>query len=206
MSTHIKVLADGSFGRAVGQRMGGAGALRAFLDAPEAGWDFIAVALTHKRIDAMRALSDWCHANGTPWAVAFMADSYLYCGPVFAPRQRDGMACFDCFYKRDLSHLGPAREIEREAAIDDHFNRHAESEVAGFSAGAVGMAAAFLKGAAAGAHGGGKLRRINLLSGEVEDTEVLGIHHCARCAPARDACAVQADFARFSNELRSLLA
>ena len=46
-----------------------------------------------------------------------------------------------------------------------------------------GWAVAVLRGAARGDNASGRLRRVNLLEGIVDDTEVFGIHHCPRCSP-----------------------
>jgi bacteriocin biosynthesis cyclodehydratase domain-containing protein len=201
----MKLLINGSFGNAVGKRLGNASQLLDFIAAPAQDAQFIAVALTHKRLDALRALDDWCFENKRPWALAFLADAYLYCGPVFMPGQNQGMGCFECFYKRDLTHLEHAREPRREIAIDDFFNRHMEIEVGGFTAGAVGMAAAFLKGAANGDIESGRLRRINLVDGTIEDTEVLSTHHCPRCSSYCGSEARDKAYAAFTQELNGLL-
>lgn len=177
------VLTDGSFGDAVGQALGASAALSEFFVAPPDNHDFIGVAMTHKRLGDLRALDDWCRKHGKRWACVFLADRYLYCGPHFDPTRQDAMACFQCFYQRDLTHLEHGRDPKREIAIDEFFDLHPEEEVGGFTPGTVGMAVAFLRGAARGDIASGRLRRVNLLEGIVDDTEVFGIHHCPRCSP-----------------------
>lgn len=199
-----QLLTDGSFGAAVGQRIGAARDLSGFLQEPDSSASFYLLALSNKRMDALHHFDEWCRAHGKPWALAFLADRYLYCGPVFKPAA-DGMACFSCFYKRDLTHLELTRDPARELAIDDYFNRYAGEELVGFTAGTVGMAAAFLTRAASGALPAGKLRRVDLLDGGVEDTEVFAIHQCPICSNVAPEHHVESAYATLANAIKELL-
>jgi hypothetical protein len=200
-----QLLTDGSFGAAVGQRVGAARDLSCFIREPDDSASFYLLALSNKRMDVLNQFDEWCHAHGKPWALAFLADKYLYCGPVFKPDAADGMACFSCFYKRDLTHLELTRDPARELVIDDYFNRHADEELVGFTAGTVGMAAAFLTRAASGALEAGKLRRVDLLDGGVEDTEVFAIHQCPRCSTVTPEHQVESSYATLANAIKDLL-
>jgi bacteriocin biosynthesis cyclodehydratase domain-containing protein len=191
MDDNMLILHEGRFGSAVAQRLGGAGrhdALQDFVDRlPEAGDAqarprFIACALTHKRVSLLKALDTWCAAREVPWALCFLADKYLYCGPHIVPGNTVSAGCFHCFYKRDLTHLLAPREPSRELALDHHFDHHPGTEIPGFTAGTVHMAAAFLSQALEGGLRAGQLRCVNLIDGSMEDTMVLSTHNCPHCS------------------------
>lgn len=205
MTNTFQLLTDGSFGAAVADRFGASRDLSSFLLDPDDSASFYLVALTHKRTDALKEFDAWCHANGKGWAMAFVADKFLYCGPTFASEPSPGIGCFDCFYKRDLTHLELTRDPAREIVIDAYFNRNRDDEIPGFTAGTVGMAAAFLKRASAGGFKAGTIRRVDLLDGQVEDTEVLAIHRCPRCSTVAAQDYVETNYAMLANEIKALL-
>jgi len=192
MDDDLLILHEGPFGGAVAQRLGsGMGrheALQHFVDRLPAIGDaqaqprFIACALTHKRVSLLKALDQWCAARELPWALCFLADKYLYCGPHIVPGNAVSAGCFQCFYKRDLTHLLAPREPSRELALDHHFDRHPDAAIPGYTAGSVLMAAAFLSQAMEGGMRPGQLRCINLIDGSVDDTTVLSTHNCPNCS------------------------
>ena len=100
--------------------------------------ELVVVVLTNKRIAATRRLDEYFNEHKIRWTLSFLNDRYLYCGPYFVPGES---ACFDCFHRRDLTHLTHHQTAERELAIESYFSRNMDAEIAGFTLGAGAMAA-----------------------------------------------------------------
>lgn len=178
------VLIDSAFGTAVASRIPTSKtvALDSFVRKPldfPIDCGFLAVALSAKRVDLLEALDDHCRRQGLSWALSFLADKYLYCGPNFVQSARP---CFRCFYRRDLTHLTSPREAPRELAIDQYFARNRQESIPGFTSGSALMSAAFIRRCSQGELPSGCLRRVQLLTGSVDDTLVFGIHDCPYCS------------------------
>lgn len=155
-----------------------------FLDTPERVKpqpdELVVVMLTNKRIAATRKLERYFLKHEIRWTLSFLNDRYLYCGPYFVPKKS---ACFDCFHRRDLTHLKHHQTAERELAIESHFSRHPDEQISGFTNGTTAMAVGFAMLCDQGKVAPGKLRRVNLVDGPIEDTNVISIHNCRVCRP-----------------------
>ena len=164
--------------------------------------DMVVVVLTNKRIAATRALERLFREQGVRWTLCFMNDRYLYCGPYFVPGES---ACFDCFHRRDLTHLKHHQTAERELAIESFLSRHPDEEIGGFTAGTSAMAVGFVQLCQQGKVAPGKLRRINLLDGPIDDTNVISIHNCRTCRPHEETFYAQRFVSDLIPELREEL-
>ena len=145
--------------------------------------ELVAVVLTNKRIAAIRKLEHRLRELKTSWVLSFLSDRFLYCGPYFVP---GSSACFDCFHRRDLSHLKHHQTAERELAIESYFSRQPQEQLPGYTGGLLFMTAGFIELCRQQQVEPGKLRRINIVDGPIEDTEVIAIHHCRTCRPQQE--------------------
>lgn len=145
--------------------------------------ELVAIVMTNKRIAAIRKLEHRLRELGSPWVLSFLNDRFLYCGPYFVPGRS---ACFDCFHRRDLSHLKHHQTAERELAFEAHFSRNPQEQLPGFTSGLLHMTAGYIQMCQAGQVEPGKLRRINVVDGPIEDTEVIAIHNCRTCRPHQE--------------------
>jgi uncharacterized OB-fold protein len=145
--------------------------------------DMVAVVMTNKRIAAVRKLEHRLRELNKRWALSFLNDRFLYCGPYFMPGRS---ACFDCFHRRDLSHLKHHQTAERELAIETFFSRQPQEQLPGYTSGLLHMTAGFLALCQQDRVEPGKLRRINIVDGPIEDTEVIAIHNCRTCRPHQE--------------------
>ena len=156
--------------------------------------ELVVVVLTNKRIAAVRKLEHRLRAENIRWTLCFLNDRFLYCGPYFVPGES---ACFDCFHRRDLTHLKHHQTAERELAIESFFSRNSGEQIRGFTAGTCAMAVGFAQLCDKGKVAPGKLRRVNLLDGPIDDTNVISIHNCRTCRPHDEGFYAK----RFVNEL-----
>jgi bacteriocin biosynthesis cyclodehydratase domain-containing protein len=191
MSPHIVVLHEGRFGAAVAQALGTLRevrphplvAARERLRALIAGADFVAVALWRRYEEECELLDAIAAETGVRWSLAVPIESALSCGPLVVPGHG---ACWRCYRRRALTHH---RAPERELALAEGYRRDPALGPAGFTPPMVWTAAgALLADASAPPSAAGRLRRVNLLTGMVIDTVVIGVHGCDRCrAPSSGA-------------------
>ncbi|MPZ50653.1 MAG: TOMM precursor leader peptide-binding protein [Dehalococcoidia bacterium] len=180
------IFAEGSFGELVAETLRRRVAARVFslvqsggkLDELLGGEDFVAVALWRPYTNDCDELDAACFRHMVPWSAAVLSERYLYCGPLIVPGPGP---CFHCYRRRFLTHLpAPERELALERAYASDPGLGSE----GFAPASAGMAAAaLLMDARAGDDVAepGRLRRIDLLSGELVDTRVIRVHGCPRC-------------------------
>lgn len=136
----------------------------------------VAVMAWRPYADAFRQIDDACHEAGTPWTLAEWHGTRLTCGPAVVPGQGP---CYHCYQRRWASHH-PAPE--RELVIERAYARDP-------SLGLPGHIGPLVQVAAAAAHEvlrdplrhAGRMRLLDVLSGAVQETAVLGIHACPRC-------------------------
>jgi bacteriocin biosynthesis cyclodehydratase domain-containing protein len=185
------VLTAGDFGHAAGERLAAmlqadglhvrrealvAAAEPARLKTLVAEAAAIAVMAWRPYVEAFRRIDDACHTAGTPWTLAEWHGTRLTCGPVVVPGHGP---CYHCYHRRWASHHpAPEREmvIERAYARDDALG------LPGYVQPLVEVAAAAAREyLAAPAKHAGRLRLLDVLSGTVQETAVLGIHACPRC-------------------------
>lgn len=111
-----------------------------------------------------------------PWSTALLDGRRLQSGPVVSPGHGP---CFGCWEKRRLSHLVLP---EREQALDAAYREHADLTLRGFLPSHVTMAAAgLLLDQREHQRVAGRVRFVDLLDGEVEETRAVRIHGCDRC-------------------------
>jgi bacteriocin biosynthesis cyclodehydratase domain-containing protein len=121
------------------------------------------------------ALDLACRELGIAWSSCVLRGSDLWCGPLLDPAVGP---CYACFRRRRRAHL---QGLDREDAIEAAFAADPTLGPAGFPPPAVGIAAASMLAAADGMSRPGRLRRIDLLTGDVVETEVVPVHGCERC-------------------------
>jgi bacteriocin biosynthesis cyclodehydratase domain-containing protein len=179
---HLLVLTAGEFGHAVGQRLAALQPGRPVRTAPLPG--SAAVATWRPHVQACRWIDDACHAAndgaGLPWTLAELHGTRLTCGPVVVPGHGP---CYHCYQRRWASHH-PAPE--REMVLERAYARDPELGPPGFITPLVAIAAAAIaedlaEDLAAPERTAGRLRLVDVISGAVQETAVLGIHACPRC-------------------------
>ena len=103
----------------------------------------------------------------------------LLCGPAVVP----GGPCYGCYRRRWLAWV-PA--IDREQALEAAWGANSERGIHGFLPAAVTMAStSLLLDAHDGGPAGGRLRIVNLIRMEIEETRVVPVHGCTRCGLRR---------------------
>lgn len=182
--SHMIIFAEGDFGRAV------AGALarrtpahehslvaaRGRFDDLVRGAHFVAVALWRRYDSVVEELGQACARAAIPWSLAMQSDQHLLCGPLVVPPRG---ACFRCFSRRYLAHHPGA---DRELALARAYDKDPALGVAGFLPPVVSLAAAALRDDARALEAAaGRVRRIDVLTGEVVDTRVVRVHGCELC-------------------------
>lgn len=185
----ILILTAGEFGRAAGARA------RQRLDSPArpvrlaalptteaearelvARASALAIAAWRPYPDVGRWIDDAAHAARVPWSRVVLHGTRLTCGPVVVPGQGP---CFHCYQRRWASHH-PAPE--RELVIEHAYARDPALGVTGFVAPMVEIAASALaEDLRAPEASAGRVRLVDVISGAVQETAVLGIHACPRC-------------------------
>jgi bacteriocin biosynthesis cyclodehydratase domain-containing protein len=136
----------------------------------------VAVMAWRPYADAFRRIDDACHEAGTPWTLAEWHGTRLTCGPVVVPGQGP---CYHCYQRRWASHH-PAPE--RELVIERAYARDPALGLPGYIGPLVEVAAAAAHEALREpVRHAGRLRLLDVLTGAVQETAVLGIHACPRC-------------------------
>jgi bacteriocin biosynthesis cyclodehydratase domain-containing protein len=202
------VLTAGTFGQAVAQRIQAERPIATMaLPSDEADLapiverhDFIALALWRPYVSTCRTLDDLCFRAGCRWSMAEVSDTRLSCGPLMWPGQGP---CYHCYHKRWSSHH-PAPD--RELALSHAYANDPTLGPAGFIPPMVEIAAAALmQDAEAPPAAAGRLRVVDILTAAVLETEVIGVHRCPRCRPARDDVPGQRFTDRLAPALEALL-
>ena len=190
----IFVLTSGPFGQAVGQQVclrlqadgRAAEALALPLEQPSmaavaARAAAIAVAVWRPYPQALRWLDDACFGQGVPWTLAELHGTRLTCGPVVVPGQGP---CHHCYQRRWASHH-PAPD--RELVIERAYRHDPTLGPKGFVQPMVAIAAsALVEDLHQPALRAGQVRLVDVLTGAVQETAVLGIHACPRCGVRHD--------------------
>jgi bacteriocin biosynthesis cyclodehydratase domain-containing protein len=142
--------------------------------------DFISVAAWRPHARALQCLDDLCHRRGVPASFADMHGQRLTIGPLIIPNAA-GNGCYHCYLKRwNAHHPAPEREMVIEAA----YARDWALGPAGYIQPLVSIAAAaLLEDSAACAARAASLRVVDVLTGSVLQSRVIGIHRCPRCRP-----------------------
>lgn len=139
---------------------------------------FIAVATWRPYVHSCSLIDELCFEARVPWSLAEVHSQRLTCGPLVRPG--DG-ACYHCYRQRWLSHH---KSPEREQVLEGAYRRDPELGPPGFIGPMVEIAAqALADDAAAGVPEAGRLRLVDVLSGAVLESGVIGIHECPRCRP-----------------------
>lgn len=136
----------------------------------------IAVAAWRPYVKTFELIDDLCFAARVPWTLVEIHGQRLSCGPLVRPGTGP---CYHCYHKRWASHH-PAPE--REMVIERAYERDPQMGPPGFIGPLVEIAAAALaEDMLAPAEQGGRLRLVDVLTGAVLETAVLGVHACPRC-------------------------
>lgn len=123
------------------------------------------------------------------WTLGYVNGSHLYCGPTFGPAPGP---CFDCFFKRALSHLGSLVQAEQEIAQGQFYSADLQRDHPGFAATSVEMMAQACRDALTRPKPG-RLVRVDLLDVDVTPSRITPVHGCPHC---RGPKAVGARFTR----------
>lgn len=153
---------------------------------------FVAVAAWRPYVAAFELIDELCFEVRRPWSLAEIHAQRLTCGPLVRPG--DG-ACYHCYRRRWLSHH---KAPERELVLEKAYAHEPTLGPPGFIGPLVEIAAqALAADASAGAAAAGRLRFVDVLSGAVLESGVIGVHACPRCRPTGAA----APGTRFVHEL-----
>ncbi|MDP5210779.1 TOMM precursor leader peptide-binding protein [Microbulbifer sp. 2205BS26-8] len=184
------VLTAGQFGIRVGQRLAqlcDAEAVplpqeREHLELLIQRADFVAVATWRPYVQSCTLIDDLCFRFGVRWSLAEIHAQRLTCGPLVNPGNG---ACYQCYRKRWLTHH---KSPEREQVLNEAYERDSALGPTGSIGPLVEVAAQALADDAVAADGeAGRLRLVDVLSGAVLKSGVMGIHECPRCRPAKPA-------------------
>ena len=184
----LTLIVEGRFGQAVGAAL--AGRVEARLVARAQAMTeleplvrssaFVGVALWRPYVAEARAIDDACHAHGVPWSMVVLDGTRLVAGPVVSPGHGP---CFGCYERRRRSHLAAP---ERAEAIDAAWAADPGVGVGGFLPGAVALAATgLLLDMSEHQRAAGRVRIVDLLGEDVEETRAVRIHGCPRCGADR---------------------
>ena len=178
------VLTEGPFGDAVGAALARRapaaitlGRLTAACDdmlARVATASFVAVATWRPYDVECDRLDEACWRARVPWSAAFLWENRLYCGPAIVPPHGP---CYACFRRRALTHQ---RAPERELAVLRAYRQNRSMGPSGFVTPLVWLAASALQEDACSPTVG-RLRYLNVITGEMSDTRVVRVHACPRC-------------------------
>jgi bacteriocin biosynthesis cyclodehydratase domain-containing protein len=136
----------------------------------------LAVAAWRPYVEVCRWIDDASFEFGVPWTLVELHGTRLTCGPVVAT---GAGPCYHCYHRRWASHH-PAPE--REMVLERAYARDPALGLPGFVTPMVEIAAAaLLEDLADPERHAGRLRLVDVLSGAVQETAVLGIHACPRC-------------------------
>lgn len=179
------MLTEGRFGAAVAQiiRPEGDATVRRLTDVVHdrraeflSGATFVAVALWRLYDQECDLLDAACWRAGVSWSLAHLTEDKLVCGPLTIPRHGP---CYGCFRRRSLTHHGAP---ERELGVGRAYANNRDLGPEGFVPAIAWLAASgLLSDARAPRTEAGRLRRIDLLTGGMIETGVVGVHHCPRC-------------------------
>jgi bacteriocin biosynthesis cyclodehydratase domain-containing protein len=144
------------------------------------GAGFVAVAAWRRCPDACSLIDEACARAGIPWSSVLLDGSELVSGPVVVPGRGP---CWSC-YRRRLSAHTPA--IERARHLDQAYAADPSLGPGGFLPAMVEAAAAgLLRDRLDGETAAGRVRIVDVLSGEVLETRVVRVHGCVRCGRSR---------------------
>jgi bacteriocin biosynthesis cyclodehydratase domain-containing protein len=187
MTKPIILFTEGAFGRAVadlvGRRIPVAAVRRltdaaADFDAAVRGAGFVGVATWRLYDREHDALDRVCRRAGVRWSSTHLMEDALFIGPLVEPARPP---CWRCFRARQLAHrVAP----EREVTLLDAYARDRDLGPAGFVRPMAWIAAAGLvRHAHASGDAAGDVVRLDVCSGALLDSRVVGIHACPRCRP-----------------------
>jgi bacteriocin biosynthesis cyclodehydratase domain-containing protein len=190
-------VAESLLGRIVDARVVTLAECRADFDEIVREATFVGAALWRPYQAACDALDAACARHGTPWSGAMLDGAALVTGPLIVP---GAGPCYACYWKRRLTHA-PRRE--RQAVIDAAFGADDNLGLSGFVPGSSALAAAaLLLDMNQTSTAAGRLRRVDLLRGNVEETRVVRVHGCFRCSQVTRG---ERYVARMVPELKSIL-
>ena len=140
------------------------------------GEAFVAVALWRPYDEECDALDEASWRAGVPWSCAYLTEDKLVCGPLTIPHHGP---CYGCFRRRYLTHY---RAPERELHVSRAYAHDPDLGPAGFVPAMAWIAASgLMSDARAPRTAAGRLRRVDLFTGGMIETRVVGTHHCSRC-------------------------
>ena len=137
---------------------------------------FVAVALWRPYDEECDLLDAACWRAGVPWSSAHLTEDKLVCGPLAIPHHGP---CYGCFRRRYLTHH---RAPERVRCVGRAYASNPDLGPEGFVPAIAWIAASgLLSDARALGTASGRLRLVDLFTGGMVETMVVGVHHCSRC-------------------------
>lgn len=137
---------------------------------------FVGVASGRREHIACSNLDEVCAATRTPWSSVHLHGAELVGGPAIVPGHGP---CYACYRRRWLTH---SPLVDRERAFDDAVFAAPDLGTRGSLPGlALAGAAQLLGDRCDGAAAAGRLRWLDVLSGEVTESRVVAVSGCARC-------------------------
>ena len=137
---------------------------------------FVAVALWRPYDEECDLLDAACWRAGVPWSSAHLTEDKLVCGPLAIPRHGP---CYGCFRRRYLTHHGAP---ERAQGVGRAYATNPDLGPEGFVPAIAWIAASgLLSDARAPRTAAGRVRLVDLFTGGMVETMVVGVHHCSRC-------------------------
>lgn len=171
------------FGRSVAGHLAGVHdrlvPLDQFLEAPEVGMDHAYLISATPAYDAFRRFDRIMQRESVRWTLAFLNGHKAVCGPAFGPPPGP---CFECFFRRMLSHAKNVDAAEQEIALGNFYSGDLTRGHPGFSPSAAWTMAEFL-GEIEGSTTTGDMMRFDLLEVEVTRGRIIPVHACPKCRP-----------------------
>ncbi len=186
---HINILIAGSFGESVAERLAQdyeVSSLSLFSEQDvisefiKSG-DYLAVAAWRNYPEDLKFIDQVCWKYKIRWSLVFIDGVDLCCGPLIIPEKG---TCFNCFQRRAESHH---KSPDRLQSLQQYYTKNNHRGVEGYVQPMVEIAVSSLvEDKIAPSHLVGKFRKINVLTANVMETEIIGIHGCALCRPKGD--------------------
>lgn len=139
---------------------------------------FVAVATWRPYLKELMLIDQYAFDHKFSWSLAEIHGQRLMCGPLVIP---GAGACYSCFRQRLLTqHKSP----DRERVLESYYRSSPQAGPFGHVNALVEIATqAILEDASLGADDAGRFRAIDVLSGAVLESRVIGVHECPRCRP-----------------------
>ncbi|WP_045739086.1 hypothetical protein [Xanthomonas sp. MUS 060] len=163
----------------------------------------VAAAMWRPCIAQCQRVDTLVHAAQVSWSFVEVSGVTLACSHVIVPGS--GRGCYHCYRARTDAHR---RESDRQRVLRQAYALDPRLGPAGYTPAMVAIAVASLRvGLEASADVRLPFRQVDVLSGNVLESEIVALHDCPRCRPEiRDEDPTRRYLSTLAEELKELLA